>query len=109
MEINKINQDKNKLVINIKDAERSTGAATSIINTKKLRQILQETDLLKGFHAGPIEDLEIVGAQHSNKYGSIDAEYIITKKQKTIENTNNVTKIKTTAAKRKAVKQNGKN
>ena len=108
MEINKVDQDKNKLVINIKAAERHTGAQTSIINTKKLRQILQETDLLKGFHAGPIEDLEITGTEHSNKYRSIDAEYIITKKQKTIENTNNVTKIKTTATKRKAVKQNAK-
>mgnify|MGYP004459621649 CR=1 FL=1 len=109
MEITKVDQSKEKLVLNVKVGERQPGTQTSIINVKKIRQILQEDDLLKGFHAGPIEDLEIIGNEHSNKYGSINAEYIITKKQKTIENINNVTKVKTTAAKRKAVKQNGKN
>ena len=109
MKITKVNQNKQELVLNVKIGERAPGAETLIMNTKKLRQILQETDLLQGFHAGSIEDLVITGSEYSNKYGSIDAEYIITKKQKTIENTNNVTKIKTTATKRKAVKRNGKN
>jgi len=109
MKITKVKQNKEELVLNVKVGERTPGAQTSIINTKKLRQILQETDLLQGFHGGSIEDLVINGSEYSNKYGNIDTKYVITKKQESIENTNNVTKFKKTASKKKAVKQNGKN
>lgn len=109
MEITKTHQDKEKLVINVKAEEKSPGDQTSTISPKFLRMILNQNNLLKGFHDGSVDDLNVSGGHHSNKYGSFNADYIVTKKQKTIENTNNVTKIKTTASKRKAVKQNGKN
>jgi len=109
MEITKTHQDKEKLVINVKAEEKTPGAQTCTISPKSLKAVLNKNNLLKGFHDGSVDDLNVIGGHHSNKYGDFDANYTVTKKQKTIENTNNVTKIKTTASKRKAVKQNGKN
>jgi len=110
MKITKTHQDKEKIIINVSAQERTSVSETKTINPKTMMNILSEQkDLLKNFFEGPVSRLNVVGEHQSNKHGSFDVDYVITKKQESIENTNNVTKFKKTASKKKAVKQNGKN